>query len=367
MVLSWRRKARWPIGCAFSDREVRLAQLRIARGRASMQIAHFDIASDEPPNTDAWRATATAALREALAAGDLRGPVVTCLPLEQMYYRHLRLPPIPNAEMSTAVQWRTAKELGQSVDDLCTDFFEVGEALESGKQRQEVVAASALQRAVEAHVSMVTAANCEVDAVDAGASALARCLSTIAPGEPRFVIDIGATRTALMVVHGGEPRFVRCVEVGRSTLVDRAMEQGSLAEEDRPLVQRVFDSPSEAVDAGDANAVAALQSLRHVFAAFAEDLAHEAKLCMHYLGQARLTALQADTGCIVGAGGRHDATMAELSTSTAITFRPLHELLPPQVAGLLEDLPAGATLDEWLLPIGMAMYGREHLLQRKAA
>ena len=90
-------------------------------------------------------------------------------------------------------------------------------------------------------------------------------------------------------------------------------------------------------------------------------------MCVHYLTEGRLLDEAPAVACVVGAGSEQTRMTAALDAASRVTFKPLHQLLPPSVLALAESLPPGEAIEPWLLPIGLASYGLETVVQGAAA
>ncbi|MEX2673755.1 MAG: pilus assembly protein PilM [Phycisphaeraceae bacterium] len=370
MFNGWRRQGGWPIGCAFADDAVRVVQLCDETSHI-LETVRLPLEADR--RSEDWPSAATAALRQALGDHAFSGrQVVSCLPIEQMRYRHLRLAPMPDAELAAAVRYRTAQELNWSVEQLCVDYFDVGEVLDAGKRRHEVIAVAAAQQDVEAHAAMLHAAGCTLTALDADAGALARCLSPMASTadgdacRPRFIIEMGSSGSALIVVHQGLPRFIRTIDIGRREIITRAARAADLGEHGESKISQLLTTAASAELEG-ADARRAQAALDEAFVSVGRDLGREVMLCLHYLSQARLFEFEPDVGCVIGAGSGREALTAALNDTSRIAFEMLETLLVPGLQRIGDRLPADTTLEDWLLPIGLALYGREDAMQGVAA
>ncbi len=410
MVLArWFKSGTWPIGCAMGEKVVRLAQLRpaggggfsIVRSSAPIQMPEVQAGSagqGEP--REAWRAAAAAAMKQAFTGAGFTGcQTVSCLPPMQMHYRHLRLAPMPDGELASAVQHRAARELDGKVERVRAEYFDVGQVVESGKRRREVVAVAAAGADVDAHVAMLEAVGLHPIAIDAEPAALARCLLNGQGGAcgdddatassaveqtrgagaarlpltshgtaPTLIIDLAASSANLTIACEGMPRFIRSLPGGRMRILELTGDRVELDAHRQAMLMATLEGecPTGSL-MGTAESDASLdqqagEALQEAAVLYASELSHGVSLCLHYLNQARLTAFQARRGCIVGGGTLQDALVQALDRASNIEFHPVGDLLSPMVADLASSEGGDGISDVWLLPVGLALYGHEHLL-----
>ena len=414
MVLArWFKNGTWPIGCAMGEKVVRLVQLRQARGggfsivrsSAPVQIPEGQSGSaGQGDPREAWRMAATEALKQAFTGVGLAGcQTVSCLPPMQMHYRHLRLALMPDGELGSAVQHRAARELEGKVERVRAEYFDVGQVIESGKRRREVVAVAAAGADVDAHVAMLEAVGLHPMAIDAEPAALARCLlngnggpcgegggtasSDVAEaGEagsaerssndhgpaPTLIIDLAASSANLTIACEGMPRFIRSLPGGLMRILELTGDRVELDARRQAMLMGALEGESAAggsMEAAEKDACLdqqAREALQEAAVLYASELSHGVSLCLHYLNQARLTAFQARRGCIVGGGAVQATLLQALDRASNIEFHPVGDLLSPMVADLASSEAGDALPDVWLLPVGLALYGHEHLLAARS-
>ena len=323
-VLTMFRRTGSSIGCSIVEDLVSIVRLHWS---SPPQVTlHVDTRQVpvEGQRADPSPRSIPASLRRVMA-GSLRAlpEVVTCLPPGQVRYHRLRFAPIPDEELPAAVFWQASRELGCDSQSLRTDFYDVGEVVDSGKRRREVIAVAASNADLNAHVDKLRKVGLSPNAIDTTAGALARCLVPLAPGgeDPWLVLDLGVPTSTLIVVRNGVPRFIHSVS--------------------RPHANDLVQ--------------------------LASDLTSEINLCLHYLSGAGHEQCQPGMGCVVGAGSEQEKVLATLNEGAELEFRQFADCLSAPLRATAAELPPHGRIDHWLVLLGLALYGRESMLRGVAA
>lgn len=319
-----------PIGCALTERSVRLMQLCPGENRLISARVEFE-GTTSKTGPDLQRQIA-AALRVALADAPFIGRhIVTCLPSERVVYRRMLMAPMPDEELSQSIYWQIAKEIGHEPSDQCTDYFDTGMTTSLGKDRREVIAVSASLDDLRDHLAPLQDVGLIPFAVDTNSGALARSLTTLGSSGHsdgyRLLVNLGPVSSTLIVTHNACPHFIYTL----------------------PQVQF---SP-EMDD----------RERRHM----TSDLIHGILLCAHYLEERDGGSLLPDCGCIVGAGEMEFEIASELNMASPIPFRSIADSISPELRLHLHNLQEGFTVDEFLVPLGLALYGYEETYLEAAA
>lgn len=346
------------IGCSLHDNGLRMVQARQSRKATGPLVTHHSShALIDPRDIAAWKPLLTEALGEALQTGRFTGrDIVISLPTSLMGYRRLRMASMPGAEMAAAVRWRAAKELGAGVGELQAGFYMVSGSSADTKHDQscrEVIAVTSQIQHINQCVEVFTSAGLNVLAVDAPAGALMRALSHHARQDsPCMVIEVGLTSSAVMVMRQGQPCYIRTIPSGKSQIIQRAASRLGLGSTGHAELWDILDRGQ----AGHPCEATPHQTLAQVATLHAGELAHESRLCAHYMANLEAGAHLPARGCIIGAGAHEGLYIDILTQACDVPFAPLQELLDPAICDALADVDGDTPVDAWLTALGLSQH-----------
>lgn len=362
----FRRNTTGVIGCSLSENSVRLAQLDPANPREPRLLtATQPLPRLEPGRPQPWHEALPEAIRTLLSEHRFQGrEMVLCLPASMMGYRRLRLAMIPDTELASAVHWRVAKELAVSVKDIQSGYFDVGQLEDAGKPCRDVIAVTAATADINPILQIFSHAGIHVQAIDAAASALTRVLAiNTRADQSLMIVEVGVTSSAVMVARGGVPCFIRTIPGGRKQIVERAAARLGLDTPGQQILWDILDHENAGPVADDTT----LHTLCEVAMLHAVELAHEVKLCSHYMLSLDAGSLLPQTGCIVGAGPQEDIFLSRIKEACDMDILPLDSTLSSPIRRAIEQHTSDASLDNWLTAIGLALYDHSSLAQEVAA
>lgn len=360
MIATLTQGTKGPIGCFFDDDSVRLIQLKPTRNGPPSVVQSACRFTEQA--TAASHEARLDALKQAVSHGDFVGRrAVTCMPADQATYQRLRLPVMPRSELSEAVHWQLARDLSCHPDALCTASYDIGEVSTAKNKYLEVISVAVKMADIEAHVAILNEAGLIVDAVDTRPAALARCLGDHQSSEHArsalLVVEFHPARTILLVFRDGRPCFVRSVAGGLKQINTHVTQQLGLsdaADDNQRSIEPGGDERTQ-----DAFQVAARAGVRVI--------ANELLMCTHYLAEFGHGEFQPHRGTVIGAGHLNELLVQELNGAAEIEFRPFEHCCVPAIRDVKLVLDGDTTLDDWLPPVGLSLYGVEQLLGKVAA
>jgi type IV pilus assembly protein PilM len=169
------------------------------------------------------RAAVAAAIKKLWAEGGFASKkVVLGLGSQRAMVRQVEMPPIPDAELRSALRFKISEFLPIPVEQAVVDFAPLPGAGGSGEMRR-ILLVAAQKDVVTDEVAAVEAAGLKVRAVDSSSLALLRGVRE--PNRPsdgggglEAVVGVGSQLITVAVRDGGVPRFVRTVAlVGTAT------------------------------------------------------------------------------------------------------------------------------------------------------
>lgn len=218
------------LGIEISSGAVRMAEITVDRGRyrltryAEAPLPHGAVVDGIVADRAAVRGAivscvAKGGFKASRTSGELRGRVnVAGL---RAIIREVDMPPVPEAEIDTAVQLQSPDLLPFPADRTLLSARATGPSTRrtaegSPSTDVRVLVAAAHRDLVESVVDAATAAGITVEGVDLGSLALLRALVDPAATEegPEAIVAVGAELTTVVVHERGEVQFVRTIAGG---------------------------------------------------------------------------------------------------------------------------------------------------------
>lgn len=292
-----------------------------------------------PEASDALRNEITKAFGQLRKAAGFKGRhVVSSVSVASEIYRRFRIARMPEDDIKGAIQWEFARDLNTPVSELYADCLHIAQTERNGKPYCDVLAAAASLPDLHAHLHGIEDAGYHAHAIDGELSALARCFASCndTANAPKYIVAIRFYRSMAMilVIVEGALRYVRQVGIGHWQMTQRVSEH----------------APAGAGQLPDA---ASSQ-----FRAISRELSQDIRLCLHDLRQDGLASAHDTVGVLVGAAEHTQPLLDALNPVCDFDFIPLTSALPTFVQQLIRQIPEDQQpVDDWLAPIGLAMYG----------
>lgn len=373
-----------PIGCDIGARHVRLAQVVDPFSSAPrLLVAERElptIAEDVPE----YVAAVADALRECRGAAPFRGSrVVSCLPARHLYYRTMRLAPMPADELPFAAHWKAAAELSLKPEAFKSAVLNFGSIRDGEKQKTEALVIGATVEQLERHVSCLSGAGLRPAAIDASICAIARCLGSALCGaeaastQRRVVLELRDDTAMLAIIAGGDLAFARPVGAGLGHL-DQLL--GNLLEmtpdEARALQVAVAAAGRDAAKEGapspedwkfpSLTVPRAAESIADASRMYGRELAREVALSMHHYATAFGTTAP-ESGTVVSDRVIDTAALEAVTVQSGIDFAAFSGGdRPAWIQAAAVALP-GEGAGVWAAAVGLSMYQHEAAGQAKGA
>jgi len=191
------------------------------------------------------------AIRRVLSsAGMRRGRVVSAIGGQAVIVRELKMPKMAKGDLQQAVRFEAGRYLPYSVRDVSMDFDILGEFVEEGQPKVEVLLVAARQEVVDKHLDALRGAGLTPFLLDVESFASMRALepqSRTEGGPPAAVfVGLGAESTDILVTEHDRLRLTRNVNIGGSNLtraiasrldVEFSMAEGLKKEKGRVLLE----------------------------------------------------------------------------------------------------------------------------------
>lgn len=280
------------------------------------------------------------------ARGWSRSPVVAGLGGGVAFFRHLRLPDLPRADLLEAARWEGQGQLPYPAEDVVVDYQPLGLDPEG---KAVVLMAGAPRRAVEQIMDLFRRADIELSALEVDSLAIHRALEQnglveTEPGAWALVCDLGHEDTTLTVFRSSVPHLVRSFPFSVRALARAVAEALNTTETEAfGLLRREGIGPGAAAEASGASLAAVLveevqRSCEYLF--YQDREATSVRVFLSGGGAAvnglgRLVELRVNEGLQAGgAAGRVEAQVTDPVATLAVDPRlnPYRRQLGPAYA-----------------------------------
>ena len=225
----WGPKA-YPIGIDLGSSSLKILQLAETNGRLTLAAAaKVDVPQDVRLNRGMLHRWHIGQIRRLLGSGDFKGKkAVTCLPADRLLVQHLRLPKMEQSDFARALAAEARERAPFDPDQGMIRHIVVGEVCHDGQQRQEVILMAASAESVAEHIDLIEKTGIEPGGIGTEFSALAGCFANLLDrpelqDSATMLVDLGYSRTKVMVCHGKQVAFSRAINV---TLAEAAESVG---------------------------------------------------------------------------------------------------------------------------------------------
>ncbi|MFQ5841791.1 MAG: type IV pilus assembly protein PilM [Thermodesulfobacteriota bacterium] len=167
-------------------------------------------------------------VRELLkAVGFKKGRLVSIISSQDLNVRCISLPPMPQRELKEAVKWEMGKHLSFPPEEAKIDYWMLGRT-KSDEREQVHLLVSALRKVDIDHlIALMKKAGIQLSLFTPKAGALwnafQRAKESI-PHESVGLIDLGGTKTYIMIIRRGILEFTREIPIGGRHITEAIME-----------------------------------------------------------------------------------------------------------------------------------------------
>lgn len=351
-----------PVGCDVGKRHIRMAQVHAWRvGVVRVSAVSRGIPADCADDPERRRATLPRLIREMFCAGDFRGrEVVSVLPPESLWYRTMRLAPMPESELATAAHWVAARELGAHAESFKSAALRLGGVREAGSQKVEVATVGADLKTLDEHAGIFIEAGMNPVAIDSAACAAARLLTDSAAdgsahpagAEPLLILDVGHQVTTLTVACCGEVKFLRVFRGGVARVVELLAHRLGIMP---AQAQAICDGENAGEGAGGSTSEPSptREATEEAWGMLAREMARDVSLSLHHYCES-LAGAAPTTATTIGPHAPPEQFLGVLGDATGLEFRPPSAHLSPRWAQALNTAPE--QLGTWVVACGLSTY-----------
>ncbi len=145
---------------------------------------------------------------------------VVSLPEEDIFIRIVQVPQMNTEELQEAIKWETEANIPVSIDNVYYDYHIIPTKKSTHPGHLDVLVTAIPKPVVDAYVEAIEGAGIQPIVLEPESMALARALvKGQETASPVLLLDIGYTRTRLVVYSGSNVRFTSFVPFSVQTLI----------------------------------------------------------------------------------------------------------------------------------------------------
>ena len=370
----WFRSSVGDVGVAFGRDEARLLQVRESAGQLRVTGAAWcplpSLDGGARPEVQWGRA-----LRAAVGSGGFAGRRCTiCLPREDLFMQSMKLPSMPDEELTEAVAWEAAKQMNVSRDQIRADWIRTGVSTSGGEElsvdRDELVVVAAHRDALDTRLEAAWSAGLRPAAVETHCTAVARMLSrhhrrAADAGICRAVIEVGTEGSSVLILHGDQTTFCKALDIGGRHFNEQVADKLSLdVEAARELRHARLRGVADTTFIDPSTDRAVFEAVRPLLS----ECAHNVLMCLRYAA-VTFRGLSPRQIVLTGSNGSEPGLAEQIATSCQLPVQLDDE--QGSLAQLEEDLRAMLPHDQgtpgaWVAAAGMSLRGFESRSKRSS-
>lgn len=208
-------------GLDISDLKLRLIQFKKSRGAFKLQCFNeLDVPPGYIVSGEIKDASAVQDLVKKLINHPIEGKVfgshvVVSLPERRTFIKVIEIPQIPEEEIPGAVKWETERHIPISIDEMYLDWQLLQNNKPKDTNKLKIMVAVAPKLIIDSYTDLLKQARLEPIAMETESTAITRCLinEKSAPSDAIIIVDIGASRTSLIIYDSGAIQYSSTLEV----------------------------------------------------------------------------------------------------------------------------------------------------------
>ena len=214
--------------------------------------------------------------------------VVVALPREMLHVKNLRMPLIPQHELSAAVRFEAKNIFPFDTDQAHIQIIPAGEVRQGVDVRQEVIVLAARHEDVNDFLEQIHRCGAIVESIDVEAAALYRSQERFIrrredEQDVHVLVDVGQARSQVVIGRGRELSFVKQIEIGSQQMHESVSRKlGITMEEARGLRRRLIEQAPGPATPEVLKKDSVRQAVFDATRSTMEDLGREIGLCLRY-------------------------------------------------------------------------------------
>ena len=214
-------------GMDISDRSIKFLKFGTRRG---LTVDFFDelmlpegMLSGGDIKDEAGLSKAIGEWRKTLGRGLGTSLVAASLPEEKSYLRVIQLPKMKREEVANAIRWEIEANIPLPLADLIYDY-EIIEPLAEESDHFDVVITAFPREVVESYVRVLKLAGFQPLVLELESQAIVRSsIERLRDPSSRILVDMGRTRTSLILYAGGAIMYTNTIPLGGITLEENIL------------------------------------------------------------------------------------------------------------------------------------------------
>jgi type IV pilus assembly protein PilM len=340
-----------PIGIDAGGHCVRLLQFKKAGAGLALQAAcRIELDSLAAPDDNRFRA----ALQQGLAAQGFSGRrAVLSMPVSAVHTKSIRLPQMPDSDLTQALQWEARDRFGFDIGDNLGQlvWFRAGEVRRGTEVKDELLLFAIKGEMLNSYIQAVHAAGLSLAAIDLAPCAAFRSARRSNPAiasSTGAMLDIGQKGAQFFITRDGEMVFCKYIDIGGNTINEAiAAKLGISSLEACQMRSRI------ALDREGAQDTAPLQqAVSDAMRAPLEELAREIDMCMRYY-VVTFRGARPETIGLTGRQANSSDVRGMLAAALGLQVDEIQALRGVQELG---DVARPDRSGEWAVAAGLSLY-----------
>lgn len=140
--------------------------------------------------------------------------VAVSLPEEKSFIRLVQIPIVKREDVANAIRWEIENQIPLPLEDVIYDY-EVIEPAQDNQDHLDVLITAFPKELLMSYVRAIKTAGLKPYAIELEPQSLVRaCATPLRDTEARIILDIGRTRTGLVIFAGGSILYTATIEAG---------------------------------------------------------------------------------------------------------------------------------------------------------
>jgi type IV pilus assembly protein PilM len=229
-------------------------------------------------------------IRQMLRHGGFSGRrVVTALPREILHVKNLRMPLIPQHELTAAVKFEARNIFSFDTDSANIQIIPAGEVRQGIDVRQEVIVLAARHEDVNIFVEQMHRSGVGIESLDVESTALYRAQERFIrrredEQDVNVLVDVGYRRTQVVIGRGRDISFMKPIDLGSQHFHEAVSRKlGITMDEASALRRRLIEAaPGAGMSLEAVRKDSVRQAVFDATRSTMEQLGREISLCLRY-------------------------------------------------------------------------------------
>lgn len=345
-----------PIGIDIGQDSIRMMQLETVGNTLSVVAAARQAFPPEVRDrSDLRLPLAVEMIRQMRRQNGFKGRrAVLSLPREILHSKNLRLPPMPAAELSAAVQFEARNIFTFDSEQALIHVLPAGDVRQGTDIKQEVIVLAARHDEINAFLERIHCCGLEVQSLDTEPLALYRTIDRFIrrredEQEVHVLVDVGWHRSNVLIGKGREITFFKPMDIGGRQLHEAVSRKLDISVDEAKALRRRLAENADPSAPKDPVRQAVVDATRPAM----EELAREISMCLRYYSvtfrghrpsRVRLTGGESCDGLLQGV--LHSALTIPVEIG-----RPLYSVDTSR----MRSADRRGTMCEWALAFGLSL------------